>query len=95
MLRVSKLRKLVNPGQMTNAMTRMTKSSLLTVFLMLPIAAMAHQGHGHGAGHELLHYLGSPAHIIPASIFLALTVGILLFLRNRRAISEKKAGNRK
>lgn len=95
MRRTDKLKNLVNPGQMTNAMTRMTKSSLLTVLLLLPIAAMAHQGHGHGAGHELLHYLGSPAHIIPASIILALTVGILLFRRNRRVTSEEKAGNRK
>jgi hypothetical protein len=77
-------------------MIRMTISSLLTAFLILPITVAAHQGHGHGAGNELWHYLGSPAHILPAAIVLAVTVGILLFRRNRQTTaSEEKVRNPK
>jgi hypothetical protein len=77
-------------------MIRMTISSLLTALLIFPFTAAAHQGHGHGAGNELWHYLGSPAHILPAAIVLAVTVGILLFRQNRQtAAGEEEVRNPK
>ncbi len=69
-------------------MRRLTKALLSLSLLSAPMSLMAHEGHGTGAGHELWHYLSSPAHIIPAAIVLAVTVAILLF-RRRKAAEER------
>ena len=69
-------------------MRRLTKALLSLSLLSAPMSLMAHEGHGTGAGHELWHYLSSPAHIIPAAIVLAVTVAILLF-RRRQAAEER------
>lgn len=70
-------------------MHRLTKA-LFSLFLLLgPLSLMAHEGHGTGAGHELWHYLSSPAHIIPAAVVLAVTVALLLFRRRRKTAEER------
>ncbi len=70
-------------------MRRSTKALFSLSLLLAPVSLMAHEGHGTGAGHELWHYLSSPAHIIPAAIVLAVTVAILLFRRRRKAAEER------
>ena len=69
-------------------MRRLTKTWLSLLLLLGPLGLSAHAGHGAGAGHELWHYLSSPAHIIPAAIVLAVTVAILLY-RRRQAAKER------
>ena len=61
----------------------------LIAILALSFPVLAHEGHGQGAGHELGHYLLSPAHAIPVAVALAMTVAIILFRRSRRAAAEK------
>lgn len=38
----------------------------LTAFL--PLAAIAHEGHGSSNAHSLMHYLSEPLHLLPIAI---------------------------
>lgn len=77
---------LLNP----TTMHRIGKALAGLVLLGLPLNLPAHEGHGHGAGHELSHYWFSPEHVIPAAVILALTVAMILFRRrSRKQTSEE------
>ena len=59
--------------------------------LAIPLHLSAHEGHGHGAGHELTHYWLSPEHIIPVALVLALLVAFMLFrYRSRKQETGKE-----
>ena len=62
----------------------MTRSLLALLLSLAPALTFAHDGHGFFYGHELAHYLTSPAHVIPVAIAVAITA-VLLFRRYKRA----------
>ena len=37
----------------------------LTLTALLPLCALAHDGHGSSHTHALMHYLTEPAHVVP------------------------------
>ena len=59
----------------------LTLSSLLAV--LMPLTVQAHPGHGSLSGHELAHYLTSPAHVGPLLLILAL--GAFFFYRRQKS----------
>jgi len=63
---------------------------LLPFLLMLgmPAMLMAHTGHGAFHGHELAHYLLSPAHAIPVAVGLVLLV--VLYGRSKWAKQKQQ-----
>ena len=58
------------------------KTSLTIGSMMLPMIALAHEGHGYAHGGELIHYLISPVHVVPVALALAIAL-ILFWSRNR------------
>lgn len=58
---------------------------LLVSSVLLPVAALAHPGHGAaGEGWTLLHYLSEPVHIAAtAGLTLAAVAGLRLLRRRR------------
>ena len=43
----------------------------LTLIALLPLSAVAHDGHGNSHAHSLMHYLTEPVHIIPVAVVVA------------------------
>jgi len=75
----------------STTMHRIGKAFAALLLLGLPLNLPAHEGHGHGAGHELSHYWFSSEHIVPVALILALTVAVILFRRRpRKQTSEEQ-----
>jgi hypothetical protein len=53
--------------------------AFMVVIAIFPLAAFAHEGHGHFHGFGLMHYLSSPLHLAP--VLLALGLGAYLAYR--------------
>jgi hypothetical protein len=53
----------------------------LSLIALLPIGAVAHDGHGSSQAHSLMHYLTEPAHIIPVAVVVA--VGWAIWRRKK------------
>ena len=47
---------------------------------VLPLAALAHDGHGYFAGHTPEHFFSSPVHLLPAA-FAVVMLGVLVWRR--------------
>lgn len=56
--------------------------AIATAFL--PGAALAHPGHGTGDGFELLHYLATPEHLLPAAAGALTMLGLAAWRRRKR-----------
>ncbi len=66
-------------------MHRIPTTLALLSLLCTPAALLAHGGHGTFSGHELAHYLTSPAHAIPVAAVLVLVVAYLIRRARRQA----------
>jgi len=64
----------------------MKKLTISTLALAMPMAAMAHEGHGAWHG-TLWHYIASFWHVLP----LALSVVAIVYLVKRLVIKRKRA----
>ena len=49
----------------------MKLKAALTLIALLPLSAVAHDGHGSSHAHSLMHYLTEPLHIIPVAVVVA------------------------
>lgn len=60
------------------------KKPIAIAAALLPLAAFAHGGHGHGQGHEPFHFLSSPSHFIPILLAAVVVIGYFLYRKKQR-----------
>ncbi|MDZ7685384.1 MAG: hypothetical protein U5O39_10625 [Gammaproteobacteria bacterium] len=58
---------------------------LITLALLLPMMAQAHEGHGSGSATSIWHYLAEPMHLAPLTVALAGGIGYAAIRRYKRA----------
>ncbi len=76
-------------------MNRITKNILTAVFSLLPLIGSAHAGHGAHPADEAAHYFGSPVHIAPIALILALVaLVVIMMVRQWRRIKLEEVAVR-
>lgn len=65
------------------------KQILLSIALLLPVAASAHPGHGVSDGINWTHYLFSPIHIGVGLILFLVVLSAVTYYRRRNNQSSK------
>lgn len=60
----------------------MKMKTVLALTALLPLTAIAHDGHGSSHAHSLMHYLTEPLHVIPVVI---VAVAIWYIWRRKKA----------
>lgn len=64
------------------------KRLLITFSGLLSCGSLfAHEGHGHGDGYAIIHYLTEPVHAL--SVLIAFVTGILLWKYSRKEVFKK------
>ncbi len=61
------------------------KKPIAIAAALLPLTAFAHAGHGHGQGHEPIHFLSSPDHLIPVLLASAVAIGYFVYRKKQRS----------
>jgi len=62
------------------------KKSLSTLLALLPLAAFAHEGHGHSGGYTIIHYLTEPLHVVTALVVFA---GLIVLYKSLKRQGKK------
>lgn len=60
------------------------KKALLLVFAASPLSLLAHEGHGHVAGNNPLHYVAEPMHAMLLVIALLVVAAAVYAIKKQR-----------
>lgn len=60
------------------------KKALLLAFAASPLSLLAHEGHGHVAGSNPLHYVAEPMHAMLLVVAISIVAAVVYSIRKER-----------